>query len=189
MPEKEKAYPEYANVRRAARLWILLPSCARAAAQPRPGQHSATRRAAGAGLPGCQRAGALWLAGGDKRKPDDCFSGRAGCAGSWMPGGPGTGAWLRVGGKQQRRYQAGCERAIWGKASGGAGPGCAGAGGDGEAVMDSAASQGTRMSQGGQDLEALANALSSGDLSGAQQAFAALQQDLQNVGRARQSKA
>jgi hypothetical protein len=49
----------------------------------------------------------------------------------------------------------------------------------------SAASQGTQMSQGGKDLEALANALSSGDLSGAQQAFASLQQDLQGTGRVR----
>jgi hypothetical protein len=48
----------------------------------------------------------------------------------------------------------------------------------------SAARQSTQISQGGQDLETLANALSSGDLSGAQQAFASLQQDLQGTGRA-----
>ena len=49
----------------------------------------------------------------------------------------------------------------------------------------SAAGQGTQMSQGGKDLEALANALSSGDLSGAQQAFASLQQDMQATGQVR----
>jgi ribosomal protein S20 len=49
----------------------------------------------------------------------------------------------------------------------------------------SATGQSTQMSQGGQDLETLANALSSGELSGAQQAFASLQQDLQGTGRAR----
>ena len=48
----------------------------------------------------------------------------------------------------------------------------------------SAAGQSTQMSEGGQDLETLANALSSGDLSGAKQAFASLQQDLQGTGRA-----
>jgi hypothetical protein len=46
-----------------------------------------------------------------------------------------------------------------------------------------AAGQNAGMIQGGKDPEALANALNSGDLSGAQQAFASLQQDLQSTGR------
>jgi hypothetical protein len=53
-----------------------------------------------------------------------------------------------------------------------------------QAAQGSSSASTQKSSQGAQDLQALQTALTSGDLSGAQQAFAALKQDLQATGRA-----
>jgi ribosomal protein S20 len=53
-----------------------------------------------------------------------------------------------------------------------------------QSAQGSSSSSSQKSSQGAQDLQALQTALTSGDLSGAQQAFAALKQDLQASGQA-----